>query len=197
VPVISRLKNEIRIPISIDTYRSGVADAALESGAVIVNDITGFNYDENMPKTIAKHKASAIAMHLKGVPKTMQENPEYEDVVKEVLTYFENAAWKANVENISQLIIDPGIGFGKTVEHNLRLIKHIPELKKLDCPIMIGVSRKSMIEKLIGGGTGDRLEGTVVFNTIAILNGVNIVRVHDVKAGVRTAKLIDEYKKIS
>ncbi len=196
MPVIRELKKTVEVPISIDTYRSEVADEALAAGAVIVNDISGFKLDPNMLKVIAKHKASAIAMHMKGAPKNMQDNPQYDNVVKDVVAYFEDVLWRVNVENITQLILDPGIGFGKNVEHNLSLIKNIVELKILDCPVMVGVSRKSLIEKLVGGKIDDRLEGTIALNTIAILNGVQIIRVHDVKAGVRTARIVDEYKKI-
>lgn len=196
MPVISELKKSVDIPVSIDTYRSEIADEALSAGALIVNDISGFRIDQNMLKVIAKHKATAVAMHMKGMPKNMQDSPQYDNVVKEVGAFFEDVVWRVNVENITQLILDPGIGFGKNVEHNMALIKNIVELKKLDCPIMIGVSRKSMIEKLVGGRTGDRLEGTVALNTIAILNGVQVIRVHDVKAGVRTARIVDEYKKV-
>jgi dihydropteroate synthase len=196
IPVIEKLKNKISIPVSVDTFNSSVADKALDAGAVIVNDISGFNLDKNMLKVIAKHKASAIAMHMKGNPRTMQDEPKYDDVVKEVVAYLEDALWRANVENINQLILDPGIGFGKSVEHNLSLIKNINELRRLDCPVMVGVSRKSMIGKLVGGEVNDRLEGTIALNTVAILNGVQIIRVHDIKAGVRTARIVDEYKKI-
>ena len=194
IPVIERLVKETDLPISIDTYRSEVASASLAAGALIVNDVSGFNHDKNMMKVIAEHKASAIAMHMKGTPKDMQDDPQYDDVVKEVVAYFEDVIWRANVENVNQIILDPGIGFGKNVEHNLTLLKHINELKRLDTPIMVGVSRKSMIGKIAGGEVNDRLEGTVALNTIAIINGVQIIRVHDVKAGVRTAKIVDEYK---
>jgi len=196
IPIIELLAAKLQIPISIDTYRAEVADKALTSGAVMVNDISGFNSDKDMLKVIAKHKASAIAMHMKGTPKNMQDNPVYEDVVKEVVAYLEDAIWRANVENVTQLILDPGIGFGKNAEHNLALIKNINELRRLDCPVMVGVSRKSMIGKLVGGEVGDRLEGTVALNTIAILNGVQIIRVHDVKSGIRTARIVDEYRKV-
>jgi dihydropteroate synthase len=196
IPVIKALNNEVKIPFSIDTYRSPVADEALANGAKIVNDISAFNFDPAMPEVVAKHNASAIIMHIKGTPKNMQENPEYKDLIAEVLLYFENAVWKANVAGIDQLIIDPGIGFGKTPEHNLRLIRNMFELKKLDCPVMIGVSRKSIIGKVTGAEINERLSGTIALNTISILNGVNIIRVHDVKEAVQSVKLIDKYKKL-
>lgn len=196
MPVIKGLKNEIKIPISIDTYRSEVADEALENGACIVNDISAFNVDEKMPKIVAKHKASCILMHMKGMPYDMQANPVYEDLMAEELLYFEKAIWKANVEGVEQVIIDPGIGFGKTIEHNLLLVKNISLLKKLDCPVMIGVSRKGFIGKLSDTEPAERLPGTVAVNTISILNGVNILRVHDVKEAVGIAKIVDAYKKL-
>lgn len=196
IPVIKALVNEISLPLAIDTYRSEVADEALSNGAVIVNDISGFNLDKNMAPVIAKHNATAVAMHMKGTPKDMQKDPHYDDLLSEVEKYFENVMWKANVEGINQVIIDPGIGFGKTVEHNLRLIKHLSELKRLDSPIMIGVSRKSMIGKIMNNeDVNDRLEGTIALNTVAIMNGAQIIRVHDVKAGVRTARILDSYRK--
>lgn len=196
IPVIQALKKEVKIPISIDTYRSQVADEALSSGAVIVNDISAFNFDPEMAHVVSKHKASAMLMHIKGTPKNMQENPDYKDLVAEVLLYFEKAVWKGNVAGIDQLIIDPGIGFGKTAEHNLKLIKNMYELKKLDCPVMIGVSRKSSIGIIAGAEINERLSGTVALNTVSILNGVNIVRVHDVKEAVQASKIIDMYKSI-
>jgi dihydropteroate synthase len=196
IPVIQALKKEIKIPISIDTYRSQVADEALANGAKIVNDISAFNFDPSMPAIVANHNASAVLMHIKGMPKNMQENPEYKDLVAEVLLYFEKAVWKANVAGIDQLIIDPGIGFGKTPEHNLMLIRNMYELRKLDCPVMIGVSRKSIIGKITGTEIHERLSGTIALNTISILNGVNIIRVHDVKEALQATRLIDMYKKL-
>ena len=196
IPVITALKNELKIPVSVDTYRSQVADEALSSGAHIVNDISAFNFDSAMPKVVAKHKASCILMHIKGSPKNMQKNPVYEDLMAEVLLYFENAVWKAIISGIDQLIVDPGIGFGKTTEHNLTLIKYMYEIKKLDCPVMIGVSRKSLIDNIAHADINNRLSGTIALNTISILNGVNILRVHDVKEAVQASRIIDAYKKI-
>lgn len=196
-PVIKALAGgEVSIPVSVDTYRSEAADEALSLGAVIVNDISGFNFDKNMPVVIAKHNATAIAMHMKGTPKDMQKDPQYDDILAEVAQYFENVLWKANVEGIKQMIIDPGIGFGKTVEHNMTLLKHLPELKRLDSPIMVGVSKKSMIGKILDiDDVNDRHEGTIALNTVAVLNGAHIIRVHNVKEGVRTARILDAYKK--
>jgi dihydropteroate synthase len=151
-----------------------------------------------MPKVVAAHNATAVIMHMKGTPKTMQEKPQYENLIEEILLFFENAAWKANVEGIKQIIVDPGIGFGKTLEHNLEIIKHISVFKKLDSPIMIGISRKSLISKILKiEDAGERLEGTIALNTLALANGANVIRVHDVKEGYRTAKIFDAYKKIN
>lgn len=197
LPVINALAGQLSIPISIDTYHSKVADEALAVGAMIVNDISAFNYDKEMASTIAKHNATAVAMHIKGTPKDMQKDPQYDDIMAEILQYFENASWQANVAGIKQLIFDPGIGFGKTVQHNLTILKHLQELKRLDTPIMIGVSRKSMIGKLLNNeDVYDRLEGTITLNTVAVLGGAHIIRVHDVKEGVRTARILDAYSKI-
>jgi len=196
IPVLKEVMARVKIPVSIDTYRSVVADEALRNGAVVVNDISGFNFDAAMAKVIAKHNATAIVMHIKGTPKNMHADPFYNDLLGDISSYFENAAWKANVEGIKQIIIDPGIGFGKTVEHNLQILKNLAAFKKLDSPIMIGVSKKSMIGKILGiDDVNDRREGTITLNTIAINNGANIIRVHDVNEGVRTARLMDAYKK--
>jgi dihydropteroate synthase len=196
IPVINALSGKLAIPVSVDTYRSRVADEALKAGAVIVNDISAFNFDKDMAPVIASHNASAVVMHIKGTPKDMQKDPKYDDIIAELIQYFENTAWKANVAGIKQIIIDPGIGFGKTVEHNLTILKHLAELKRLDSPIMVGVSRKSMIARILNNeDVNDRREGTITLNTISVLNGAHIIRVHDVKEGVRTARVLDAYRK--
>lgn len=196
MPVLKEVLKNVRIPVSVDTYRSVIADEVLKNGAVIINDISGFHFDTAMPKVIANHNATAIIMHSKGTPKNMQDNPHYDDVVEEITYYFDDAAWAANVEGITQIIIDPGIGFGKTVRHNLQIIKNLAAFKKLDSPIMIGISRKSFIGKILDiDDVNDRLEGTLALNMLAIANGANIIRVHDVKEGVRIARIFDEYKK--
>ncbi len=196
IPVIEALAKEVNIPVSVDTYRSEVADEALKAGALIVNDISAFAFDTAMAEIIAKHNASAVAMHIKGTPKDMQKDPKYDDLMAEIISYFENVAWKANVAGIKQVIIDPGIGFGKTVEHNLLILKNLNDLKRLDTPIMIGVSRKSMIGRILNtDDVNDRHEGTITLNTIGVLNGAHMIRVHDVTEGVRTAKIIDAYRK--
>lgn len=196
IPVIKALAGDIKVPISIDTYRAQVADEALSAGALVVNDISAFNFDKYMAGVAAKHNATVVAMHIKGTPMDMQNAPQYDDLMGEIIQYFENAAWKANVAGIKQLIFDPGIGFGKTVEHNLKILKHLSEMKRLDTPIMIGVSRKSMIAKLLDAeDINDRHEGTITLNAIGVLNGAHIIRVHDAKEGVRTARILDAFRK--
>jgi dihydropteroate synthase len=189
--VIKKLSIEVKIPISIDTYRSTVAEEALKNGAVIVNDITAFNHDEKMGAVIKKYNASVVLMHIKGMPKNMQDEPKYDDLIGEIKSYLEKAIWKANVSGIDQVIIDPGIGFGKTPQHNIELLKHIGDLRKLDCPVMIGLSRKNFISKLTGAEMEDRVFGTIALNSAAIIEGANIIRVHDVKQAVIGSKLID------
>jgi dihydropteroate synthase len=196
VDVINILSKELKIPISIDTYRSIVANEALRNGAEIVNDISAFNLDEKMPEIIASHKASCILMHMKGTPKTMQDNPVYDDFLSDVQTHLEKSIWKANVAGIDQVVIDPGIGFGKTVDQNLLLIKNIKEFKKFDCPVLIGVSRKSLIGNVTSAGIDERLPGSIALSAVSIINGVNILRTHDVKETVQAVKLIDKYLKL-
>jgi dihydropteroate synthase len=195
IPVIKNLKSQISVPISIDTYRSEVADEALKNGATIVNDISAFNFDKRMPEVVARYNASCVLMHIKGTPKNMQQNPEYENVVSEVMEYLAKSGATAENAGIRQIIIDPGFGFGKILEHNLTLLKELNELKKLNCPILVGLSRKSMIGKILGTEVHERLEGTLALNTIAILNGANIIRIHDVKESVRAARVADYYLK--
>lgn len=195
IPVIRTLKSQISIPISIDTYRSEVAEEAVKNGASIINDISAFNFDKRMPKVVAKYNASCILMHIKGTPKNMQQNPEYENVVEEVTDYLRQSVSVAEDAGVKQIMIDPGFGFGKTLEHNLTLLKDLYNLKDLNKPILVGLSRKSMLGKILGTEVHERLEGTLALNTIAILNGANIIRVHDVKESVRAARVADYYLK--
>jgi len=197
IPVISKLKSEISLPISIDTYRSEVAEEALKNGATIVNDISAFNFDKRMPHVVSRYDASCVLMHIKGTPKNMQQNPEYKNVVDEVADYLHKAVALAESFGIKQIIIDPGFGFGKTLEHNLTILKQLDKLKELNKPILVGLSRKSMIGKILGTEVHERLEGTLAFNTIAILNGANIIRVHDVKQSLRAARVTDYYLSFS
>ncbi|MBM4166924.1 MAG: dihydropteroate synthase [Ignavibacteria bacterium] len=182
IPVIEQLAKRIDVPISIDTTKSKVAEESLNVGATMVNDISGLMFDEEMISVVAKAKASLVVMHIQGNPKTMQQNPRYENVVEEVKQFLLNAILKATANGVSQIFIDPGIGFGKALEHNLSLLNHLQEFTSLGYPILVGTSRKSFIGKLTNELQADkRLEGTAASVALSILNGANVVRVHDVK----------------
>lgn len=194
VPVIELLAGKISVPISIDSYKATVANAALGAGAVLVNDISGLTFDDAMTKTVAKHKASVVLMHIKGTPLTMQQNPQYENVVSEVAMFLEQQGQMAKAAGIMQVIVDPGIGFGKNLEHNLQLMRNLHEIEKIGFPLLVGPSRKSFIGAILGLPAGERLEGTSAAVTACILNGAHIVRVHDVKEMKRVAKVADALK---
>lgn len=191
VPVIEQLSGVLKVPLSIDTYKSRVADAALQAGASIVNDISGMTYDPEMMDVAFRHRATVVLMHVKGMPKSMQENPQYSDVVQEVFDFLGARARKAWERGISQVIVDPGIGFGKNLEHNLQLMKELGTFSKLGCPILVGPSRKSFLGKLLDLPVEERLEGTAAAVTACILRGANIVRVHDVQQMRRVVRVAD------
>jgi dihydropteroate synthase len=193
IPVIRKLVKELDVPLSIDTYKSGVAKDALDAGACLVNDISGLRFSPDMASVVADAKASVVVMHIKGTPKTMQKDPKYKNVVKEVMDQLKaqtDLARKAGVPK-DKILVDPGIGFGKTVEHNCRLIAEVGQLKKLGYPILIGTSRKTFIGKVLGTEVDDRLEGTIATNVVAVLGGVDFVRVHDVKEIKRALTMTD------
>lgn len=198
VPVIEKLVKKIKIPISIDTYKSAVAKAALSAGASIVNDISGLRFDTKMPEVVARYQVPVVIMHIKGTPKNMQKDPAYKALIPEIMDYLRGGieiAQRAGVAK-DKIIIDPGIGFGKTVEHNLEIIKYLNEFTGFEKPILLGPSRKSFIGKTLGDLTvTERFEGTAAAIAIGIFNGANIVRVHDVKAMVRVAKIADGIKR--
>jgi len=194
IPVVSGLKKKLDIPISIDTYKHEVAEEALKEGAVIVNDISAFNFDKKMPEIISQFNASCVLMHIKGTPNDMQSNPLYDDVVQEIYDYLSNSINIAEHAGIKQIIIDVGIGFGKTLEHNLILIKNLSRFKELNYPILLGTSRKSFIDKIYPTPLSERLDGTIASNTVGILNGANIIRVHDVAENKRAARVADKLK---
>lgn len=180
--------------ISVDTYRSGIAQKSIDLGIDVINDISGGDMDEDMFKVVAKHQIPYILMHMQGTPKTMQDNPQYENVVIEIKQNFEEKIKKIKALNHTQLILDVGFGFGKTLEHNYQLLKHLTEFESLEFPLLAGVSRKSMINKVIGTSAVSALNGTTVLNTIALLNGANILRVHDVKEAKQAVELVSFYK---
>jgi len=194
LPVIEELAGKVSIPISIDAYKSGVAEAAIQAGASIINDISGLRFDTKMPGVVARHKVPVVIMHIKGRPRDMQKKPVYKSLIPEIMDYLTESIIKARKAGIpdDMIIIDPGIGFGKTLEHNLEIIRRLNEFTGYQKPILIGPSRKSFIGKLLGDlPVTDRLQGTAAAVAISIFNGANIVRVHDVKEMRRVAKIAD------
>ncbi|HMI79970.1 MAG TPA: dihydropteroate synthase [Ferruginibacter sp.] len=181
--------------ISIDTYSSEVATAAVAAGASIVNDISGGNLDEAMIPMVAQLKVPYVCMHMQGTPATMQKEPVYTDVVKEVLDHFISKLEECHKAGIIDVIIDPGFGFGKTIEHNFRLLKSLSVLAITNRPILVGLSRKSTIYKTLGIAVAEALNGTTVLNTMALMNGASILRVHDVKEAREAITLFTAYKK--
>jgi dihydropteroate synthase len=193
VPVIKELSAKLAIPISIDTYKSGVARAALDAGAALINDISGMTFDSGMAPLAAKAGVPVALMHIKGTPKNMQAAPVYDSLMSEISDYLRGKAQAAMAEGVTRdkIIIDPGIGFGKTVEHNLEIINRVAEFKSLGYPVLIGPSRKSFIGKILGLESDQRLEGTAAAIAACVAGGASIVRVHDVKEMVRVARLAD------
>lgn len=182
IPVIRFLVKKIAVPISIDTYKPQVARQALDNGALIVNDITGLTTSV-MAKVVAQYKAAVVIMHMKGAPCTMQKNPRYVSLIDEILQYLEKAVNRAQDAGIDKdkIIIDPGIGFGKTVEHNLEILHRLCDFKVLGKPILAGTSRKSFIGKILDSKPRERIFGTVSSCVLAVKNGAKIIRTHDVK----------------
>ena len=180
IPLIEKLAREIETPISIDTYKPRVAAEALAAGAALVNDITGFR-DADMRRVAAEKAAPVILMHMQGEPKTMQANPHYDDVVLDIKKFFTERTALAKKDGVTEIILDPGIGFGKTLEHNLTILKRLNEFLDLGYPLLVGPSRKSFIGALNDNApAGERLEGTIAAVVAARLAGAAYVRVHDV-----------------
>ena len=193
LPVLEALAKKIQVPISIDTYKSQIAQKALEAGAELINDISGLKLDSEMAKLVAKYNVPVIIMHIKGTPQNMQENPYYENVIREIKDYFEeriNAATSSGMAE-ENIILDPGIGFGKRFEDNLTILKNLKEFKKLAKPLLVGLSRKSFIGKILDLPVDERSEGSLGALALSIMQGANIVRVHDVKESVRVARVVD------
>lgn len=197
IPVIEEISKRAKIPISIDTYKAKVAEEAINAGASIINDISGLNFDPQMPSVAAKYKTPVIIMHIKGTPQDMQKNPHYDALIPEIIEYLRAAIIKAKETGVEEdkIIIDPGIGFGKLPEHNLEIIKNLKEFNLLNKPILIGVSRKSFIGKILNDAPPEhRLEGTAAAVAVSIINGANIVRVHDVDYMYKVVKVVDAIK---
>jgi dihydropteroate synthase len=197
IPVIESLGKRVTIPLSIDTTKSEIARMALDAGAEIINDISAMRFDEKMAATVASYKASVILMHMRGTPKTMQEGDlGYSSLRSDIVGFLEERIKEATLAGIERdtIIIDPGIGFGKTSEDNIRLLKYLEEFKGLGRPILIGTSRKGFIGKTTGGEAEERLEGTAATVTAAILKGAHVVRVHDMVFMKKVAIMADAIK---
>lgn len=190
------LRNECpEAVVSVDTFRTDVAKMCVEEyGAALINDIAAGQMDPEMFSTIARLKVPYIMMHMQGTPQNMQKNPHYDNPVKEIILYFAEKIEKLRASGVKDLIIDPGFGFGKTLAHNYEILDKLEELQMFQLPILIGVSRKSMVYKLLGGGPEDALNGTTALHAIALMKGARILRVHDVKAATETVRIFQALK---
>ena len=200
---MNRLRNGLEIirkhspnaVVSVDTFRADVAKMCVEEyGVAIINDISAGQMDEQMFPTIAKLGVPYIIMHMKGTPQDMQMSPQYDHFLKEIFYYFSEKVQKLRDLGVKDIIIDPGFGFGKTLEHNYELMNHLEEFSLFELPLLVGVSRKSMIYKLLGTTPEEALNGTTSLHTIALLKGANILRVHDVKEAVESIKIVQKMK---
>jgi len=191
IPVISKIRELFEIPVSIDTYKAKVAKEALEAGVDMVNDISGLRFDPGLKEVVARSGAAVVLMHIKGTPRDMQNNPRYESLMEEIISYLSESirlAQKAGID-LEKIIIDPGIGFGKTSQHNLQILNHLGELRSLGRPILIGASRKSFIGNVLGLPLEERLEGSLAAASLAVMQGAKIIRTHDVKPTRRAVDL--------
>ena len=196
IPAVELVNKKFpEIIISVDTFRSKVAEACLNSGAAIINDISASQLDEKMMETIAKYSVPYIIMHMKGNPQNMMDKTNYDDMLQEMIKYFSKKINQAISYKINDIIIDPGFGFAKNIKQNYDLLNHLDLLKILDKPIMVGISRKSMIYKSLDSTPEEALNGTTVLNTVALIKGASILRVHDVKEANECIKLIGSLNK--
>lgn len=194
-PVIEGLSGKVGIPISVDTRKAEVAEKALKCGVKIINDVSGLCQDNRMARVVAKYNAHLIVMHMKGSPKNMQDGPLYNDLISEISTSLNESIECAERAGVGKdrIIIDPGIGFGKTLEHNLEILRRLSEFKKFGRPICVGLSRKSFIGKILGmTEPRDRLWGTIAANIVAVFKGANILRVHDVRETADALKVMSK-----
>lgn len=197
IPVIEALKNELTIPISIDTYRASVAQEAVRAGASIVNDISALRFDPLMASAIARAGVPVVLMHMKGTPENMQDNPVYKDLVHEIIDFLKDAIDRSSKAGIREdlIIVDPGIGFGKSFDNNLQIIKELSRLSSLRKPVLIGTSNKAFIGHILDKAVSERDTGTMATVAASVLNGAHIVRVHDVRKAVETVRVIDSIKR--
>ncbi|MCX5858911.1 MAG: dihydropteroate synthase [Proteobacteria bacterium] len=198
VPLIESLVGKISIPISIDTYKAQVARASLAAGAEMVNDISGLTFDPELVSVVAELGAPVVLMHTIGRPQVMQGNPVYRDLIKEIKEFLAGAIQKAERSGVKpeNIIVDPGIGFGKTLEHNLEIINRLADFQDLGKPVMIGPSRKSFIGRILDEPAGERLEGTLAAVAIAAWNGAEILRVHDVRETRKVVRIVTAIKNV-
>ena len=197
IPVIEALSQESNIPICIDTYKSEIAKVAMQAGASMINDISAFRFDPDLISVVQESGVPVILMHMKGTPDNMQDNPTYDDLIGEILDFLNSAVDRALSGEINKdmIIIDPGIGFGKTFDHNLEIIKTLTKFHSLGRPILLGTSRKAFIGHILDREVHDRDTGTMATIAAGVMNGAHIIRVHDVKKGVETVKVIDAIKR--
>lgn len=196
-PVLKKVRKEFPdIFISVDTFRSGIAEIVLSEGADMINDISAGELDKGILDVVAKYDVPYVFMHMKGIPKNMQDNPEYNNVVGDVLKYLFVKTRKIKASGISQLIADPGFGFGKTLDDNYRLLKSLDVFKILEVPILAGISRKSMLYKFLNTSPKESLNSTTIANVIALQNGAKILRVHDVKEALEAIKILGKLNEI-
>jgi len=194
IPIIEKIRSITDCTISIDSYKSEVVEAALNVGANIVNDISGLTFDHNMAELISQKNAPIIMMHINGKPKFMQENPQYDNLIKDILHFFSRQlelAQSAGIDS-SKIILDPGLGFGKKVEHNFELIRKLPQICAMGFPVLVGPSRKSFIGEALNLPINDRIEGTMASITASVINGARIVRVHDIQKTRRTVTITEK-----
>jgi dihydropteroate synthase len=198
IPVIQALRGDSDVIVSVDTRKKEIAERALDAGADIINDISGLRHNEELARLVARRRVPVVLMHMRGAPKTMQKNPYYKNTISEILRELQPSIAAAIGAGIApeMIIIDPGIGFGKRSQDNLRIIKELASLKSLKFPILVGLSRKGFIGEILDRPVEKRLIGTVTANTLAILNGANIIRVHDVADAVEMVKIIDSVRRI-
>ncbi len=198
IPVVKLLVSEFpEIILSIDTFRSQVAEKAIEAGAAMINDISAGNLDEGMMETIAKLQVPYIMMHMRGTPKTMQSLTQYDDIMKAIMLYFAQKISQARSLGINDLILDPGYGFSKTTEQNFEVLQKSEIFQHLNVPILVGLSRKSMIYKTLETTAQEALNGTTVLNTLALTKGIHILRVHDVKEAMESITLFESFQKVN
>ena len=199
LPLLGPLADKLPVPISVDTYKADVAAAALAEGVDLINDISGLSLDPRMASVVAKAGAGLVLTHIRGTPQTMQADPQYTDLLGEIREYLRERVILAEAHGVhpEAIVVDPGIGFGKRVEHNLLLLQRLPELQILGKPVLIGPSRKAFIGKVLDLAVEERLEGTAATVAIAIWQGAHILRVHDVQAMVRVARMTDAIRRRS